>query len=474
MIFASLTFLLVFIPLLIAVYFVIPAKYNKARKYVLLLFSLFFYASGEPIYILLLLGCVLLTWLLSRRIEEKKCFCMIFAVIINLLPLIYFKYAGFIVENVATLTNTTIFHLPNTALPIGISFYTFQMIGYVIDLYRERILRQKNIAFLLLYILFFPQLIAGPIVRYKDVEDAIENNRVSWEKIKYGTGRFVIGLSKKVLIANQVGYIATEIMSHPLYSISTSLLWIAVIAFTLQIYFDFSGYSDMAIGLGSIFGFSFPENFKKPYMSTSITEFWRRWHITLGSFFRDYVYIPLGGNRVNIVRWVFNVSIVWVLTGLWHGAAWNFVIWGVYYAVLLVMEKGFDKVTVLFNWRVPMWIKWTLTMFFVTLGWAIFMADGYSVNELSTFISRLFRSAPLENKVTIASMNLFGYLPYMVLGVLISCPTGSIFERFMKRINQIENKALFVLHDIVILAMLVLCIIYLVGGSYNPFIYYRF
>ena len=211
---------------------------------------------------------------------------------------------------------------------VFLSTYTFQIIAYVIDLYKGKLVRQKNIAYFTLYIMFFPQLIAGPIVRYQEVDDAIENNRVTWEKIQSGIGRFIVGLSKKVLIANQVGYVATEIMSHPLQSVSTGLLWLAILSFMLQIYFDFSGYSDMAIGLGGIFGFTFPENFRKPYMSTSVTDFWRRWHITLGSFFRDYVYIPLGGNRVSSGRWIINVFIVWFLTGLWHGAAWNFAIWG--------------------------------------------------------------------------------------------------------------------------------------------------
>jgi Predicted membrane protein involved in D-alanine export len=298
------------------------------RKYVLLCFSIFFYAAGEPFYIFLILCCIWLTWLLSKRIADSDRMCLIFAIIINLLPLIFFKYAGFIIDNIIVLTGMTVLHIPKIELPVGISFYTFQIIAYVIDLYKGKLVRQKNIAYFTLYIMFFPQLIAGPIVRYQEVDDAIENNRVTWEKIQSGIGRFIVGLSKKVLIANQVGYVATEIMSHPLQSVSTGLLWLAILSFMLQIYFDFSGYSDMAIGLGGIFGFTFPENFRKPYMSTSVTDFWRRWHITLGSFFRDYVYIPLGGNRVSSGRWIINVFIVWFLTGLWHGAAWNFAIWG--------------------------------------------------------------------------------------------------------------------------------------------------
>lgn len=474
MIFSSLTFLFVFLPLLVVTYFVIPAKHNEARKYVLLSFSILFYAAGEPVYIFLILSCVSITWLLSKGIENGNKRCLIAAVVIILLPLILFKYSGFIVENIVALTKMTKFQVLEISLPIGISFYTFQILAYVIDLYKGDIKRQNNILFLALYIMFFPQLIAGPIVRYQEVQDAIENNRVSWNKIQNGAGRFIIGLSKKVLIANQVGYVAMEIMSHPLASISTRLLWLAVLSFTLQIYFDFSGYSDMAIGLGNIFGFSFPENFRKPYMSTSITDFWRRWHMTLGFFFRDYVYIPLGGKRVRTARWILNVFVVWILTGLWHGAAWNFAIWGGYYAVLLVIEKRIYSKWKGFNNRVVNCVRWFLTMFFVTFGWAIFSAEGYSISDLFSFLGRLFHGVKLENKVTIASMRLFGYLPYVFLGIIISFPSGIFIDRLGAKLNGIGNKAVAVTHDIVLIAILLLCIVYLIGGSYNPFIYYRF
>ncbi len=359
-------------------------------------------------------------------------------------------------------------------MPIGISFYTFQILAYVVDLYKGRVERQNNILFFALYIMFFPQLIAGPIVRYQEVQDAIENNRVSWDKIQYGAGRFITGLSKKVLIANQVGFVATEIMSHSLNSLSTKLLWLAVISFTLQIYFDFSGYSDMAIGLGSIFGFGFPENFNKPYMCISVTTFWKRWHITLGSFFRDYVYITLGGNRVGIVRWILNVCIVWILTGLWHGAAWNFVVWGGYYAVLLVLEKlVLQKVFKAEN-KFVIILRWITTMFLVSFGWAIFMADGYTMKELLAFLGRLFHGVKLQNRVTVASMGLFSYLPYVLLGAFISFPSGMIIEKIEEKFNGLENKAYAVVHDLAIIVMLLLCIVYIIGESYNPFIYYRF
>ncbi len=327
MIFSSLSFLFVFLPLLVIIYYSVPSQYDVLRKYILLLFSVVFYAMGEPIYIFLILGCVLITWYFSGKIASGSKYFLVLLIIINLLPLVVLKYSGFIARNMMTVIGVRL-DFPEISLPVGISFYTFQILAYLVDLYKGKVKRQCNVAFLALYILLFPQLIAGPIVRYQDVENAIENNCTSWDRLQYGFGRFIIGLSKKVLIANQVGFIVDKIMSQSISSLSSQILWLAVIAFTLQIYYDFSGYSDMAIGLGSIFGFTFPENFNMPYISTSISEFWRRWHITLGSFFRDYVYIPLGGNRVKTTRWIFNIFIVWILTGLWHGAEWNFAIWG--------------------------------------------------------------------------------------------------------------------------------------------------
>ena len=334
--------------------------------------------------------------------------------------------------------------------------------------------KQKNFLFLTLYILFFPQLIAGPIVRYQEVQDAITKNHVSWDNIQYGIGRFIIGLSKKVLIANQVGCVASEIRSHPLDSLSTGHLWLSVFSFALQIYFDFSGYSDMAIGLGSIFGFCFPENFNKPYMSLSVTDFWRRWHMTLGSFFRDYVYIPLGGNRVSKRRWIINVFIVWILTGLWHGAAWNYAIWGLYYAILLVMEKSFCSKWKNYNNKFVKCMRWFFTFFLVMLGWAIFLADDYSMSEFFYFIGRLLYAGKLESKVTIASMGLYGYIPFIMLGAFFAFPSGMIIDKIITRLNMIKSRAFDILNDSVLVLLLLLCIVYIIGGSYNPFIYYKF
>lgn len=471
MIFSSLSFLLLFLPLLFGIYFLIPPKYIKARKSTLLLFSVVFYTSGEPVYIFLIIFCIFITWLLSEQIEYRKKGYLYLVIAVNILPLVAFKYLGFILGNIIAITGINKLQVPDIPLPIGISFYTFQILSYIVDLYSGKIDRQKNIIYLILYVMLFPQLIAGPIVRYPDIQDAIENSRESWEKIQYGTGRFIVGLSKKVLIANQVGYISSEILSHPLNLISTFYLWIAIIAFALQIYFDFSGYSDMAIGLGKVFGFTFPENFDKPYMVKSIQEFWRKWHMTLGAFFRDYVYIPLGGNRVSTLRWIINVLVVWFFTGLWHGASWNYVIWGGYYAVLLLLEKGLER---LFLDRIPKYFRWFLTIFLVLLGWAIFMADGYSMNELGNFITRLFYSIPLKNRVTFASMGLYGYIPYLILGIIIVSPTWLLIEKIKDKFDDMNNKVYAYVNDTVLVVLLFLCIIYIVGGSYNPFIYYRF
>ena len=474
MVFSSLTFLLVFLPALVVVFFSIPSKIDKARKYVLLFFSILFYAAGEPIYIFLILGCVAITWLLSGKVEEGNKVYLTVAITINLLPLLFFKYSGFIIENINAFTGITALSMPRVSLPIGISFYTFQILAYVIDLYKGNVKKQKNFLFLTLYILFFPQLIAGPIVRYQEVQDAITKNHVSWDNIQYGIGRFIIGLSKKVLIANQVGYVASEIRSHPLDSLSTGHLWLSVFSFALQIYFDFSGYSDMAIGLGSIFGFYFPENFNKPYMSLSVTDFWRRWHMTLGSFFRDYVYIPLGGNRVSKRRWIINVFIVWILTGLWHGAAWNYAIWGLYYAILLVMEKLFCSKWKNYNNKFVKCMRWVFTFFLVMLGWAIFLADDYSMSEFFYFIGRLLYAGKLESKVTIASMGLYGYIPFIMLGAFFAFPSGMIIDKIITRLNMIKSRAFDILNDSVLVLLLLLCIVYIIGGSYNPFIYYKF
>ena len=333
---------------------------------------------GEPIYVFLVAASVSMTYLLSRQIENRNTGSFIMALIVVLLPLGFFKYSNFVIDNINRFFGCGISNI-NIVMPIGISFYTFQILTYVIDLYRGQVKRQNNIGLLTLYIFFFPQLIAGPIVKYADIEHALRSSNEDWDKIQEGTRRFILGLAKKVIIANQIGYIVDQITSTDFNRVSTSVMWLASIAFTIQLYYDFSGYSDMAIGLGKIFGFEFKENFNSPYLSLSVTEFWRKWHISMGTFFRDYIYIPLGGSKKGKLRWMINILIVWAITGLWHGANWNFVAWGLYYAFILMAEKLFwGKILK----KCPKFISWTYTFFVTVIGWTLFMLLASGVNNL--------------------------------------------------------------------------------------------
>ena len=471
MVFSSLSFLVVFLPILAILFFLTPAKWKNIRQYILLAFSLIFYGTGEPLYIFLIIACTLATWFLSSFVKEKRPFALILSILINITPLIITKYAGFLVGNFSALFGITGLHVPNIVMPIGISFYTFQVITYIVDLYRGKIERQNNPFLFSLYIMFFPQLIAGPIVKYTEIENALKTPEHCLDNVKYGVGRFIVGLGKKVLIANQAGYIASTILACNHDSLTTGMSWLCIVAYTIQIYFDFSGYSEMAIGLGSIFGFHFPENFKDPYTSGSVTDFWRRWHITLGRFFREYVYIPLGGNRVSKPRWMLNILIVWALTGLWHGASWNFVIWGLYYGFLLVVEKltGFSQ-------KVPKAIGWIVTMFLVMIGWGIFMCDGVSLGQMADFLKKLFFiHGGADNPATVGSLKLWGYVPFLILGVLISTPpVVALKHKFLSVYKQSSNRVMCVLCDIALIAVLGLSLLFLIGGTYNPFIYFRF
>ena len=471
MVFSSLSFLFVFLPILTVMYFVIPAKWKHARQYVLLAFSLLFYGSGEPLYIFLIIACISLSWLLSISVKKHSKWALVLSILINVIPLIATKYAGFILQNLSKLFGITGITIPSIVMPIGISFYTFQVITYIVDLYQGKVERQRNPFLFALYIMFFPQLIAGPIVKYSEMANELEKPDVNWRNIKYGVGRFVMGLGKKVLIANQAGYIASTIQGSSLNSMTTGMTWLCVVAYTIQIYFDFSGYSEMAIGLGSIFGFHFPENFDDPYTSRSVTEFWRRWHITLGRFFREYVYIPLGGNRVSRLRWVFNIFVVWALTGLWHGASWNFVIWGLYYGVLIVLEKvtGINK-------KLPKQIMWVLTLFCVIFGWGIFMCDSISLRQTIQFLAKLFFiSGEISDPVTIASLNLWGYIPFLAIGFFVTTPLwGSLIRKKIALLHKKSDVLMGVVDDVSLIIVFTVSIVFLMGGTYNPFIYFRF
>ena len=474
MLFSSLNFLLVFFPLLIAAYFLIPKRYTPARRYVLMAFSFIFYAAGEPVYFFAILFCVFVTWLLSSFVERKNKLCYIVSLLVNLIPLVIFKYLDFIIENVNLIP---FINIPKTGLimPIGISFYTFQMLTYIIDLYRGEVKKQRNFGYLALYIFLFPQLIAGPIVRYSDVELEIMEPKESLEGFKEGLGRFIKGLAKKMLIANQACYICDTIIENDLSRIAPGMMWLAVFAYTLQIYFDFSGYSDMAIGLGKIFGFNFLENFKLPYSSLSVSDFWRRWHISMNTFFRDYIYIPLGGSRCSMGRWVFNTLVVWGVTGLWHGASWNFIAWGLYYALLLMLEKFFlGKILK----AIPKFFSWAYTFFMTMIGWSFFMNDSNSIKEMFGFTLRLFGVGEVTNAVTVRALELEAYIPYLVIAMILASPIRILIKKGLEALGNSTRKLVAipynVVSDVVHVAALALCIAFIVGGSYNPFIYFRF
>ncbi len=470
MLFSSLTFLFGFLPVLMILYFVV--KPRKIKNIILLLFSLLFYAWGEPKYIFLMLITILIVYFFGLIIdkfdrEKKKIpkkISLIICIILVVGNLIFFKYTDFFIGNINALLKSNIKSL-SIILPIGISFYTFQILSYIIDLYNKKIKVQKNIISLSLYVSLFPQLIAGPIVRYETIEEEIDNRKENLNDIIDGTKRFIIGLSKKIIIANQMALLADMVFNNHTEAFGTSIVWLGTLTYTLQIYFDFSGYSDMAIGLGKIFGFHFLENFNYPYISKSVTEFWRRWHISLSSWFRDYLYIPLGGNRVSKIKWIRNILIVWLLTGFWHGAAWNFIIWGLFYAFLLLFEKlFFDKVLK----KLPKIINWMYTFLIIMIGWMIFRANNLS--ELLLFIKLMF-SYHKTDWTTILSDNLvtFNAIIYLIPAIILSFP---VIDKIRKKYK--DNTVYNIITDVILLGLFAVCIVYLVSSSYNPFIYFRF
>ena len=462
--FSSIIFLIIFLPIFLFFYFL--SKKTSYRNIVLLIFSLIFYAFGEPIYILLMLLSIIVNYFIAILIDKKKRkLYLIIAVIFNIGLLVFFKYTDFIIDINNFLFNKSFVH-KNILLPIGISFYTFQILSYVIDVYRGKVKVQKNILFLGCYITAFPQLIAGPIVKYETIESELVNRKTSMDLTYDGIRRFIIGLIKKVLIANNVGYITMHITSTSpsVYGFMGAL--ISMICYTLQIYYDFSGYSDMAIGIGKILGFHFPENFNYPYIASSVTDFWRRWHMTLSSWFKEYVYIPLGGNRVKWIRHIFNILIVWMLTGLWHGASINFVLWGLYYAVFLIIEKYLLKSVLE---KSPMILRHIYTMIIVIIGWTIFYNTNFS--DLGNIFMALFGKYGLGNmKVFIytQSFTVVNILSF-VFGIVFSMPVAKCLNDKFK-----NSKVYLVVRDITLILLFILCIVFLISGSYNPFIYFRF
>ena len=413
MVFSSLTFLLCFLPAVLLIYFAVP---RKAKNAVLFLASLVFYAWGEPVYVVLMIFSTILDYTCGRLVEKfrgtsKKKIGLIISVCCNLGLLIFFKYSDFFIATVNGIFKTNIPQL-NLPLPIGISFYTFQTMSYTIDVYRGDARMQKNIISFGAYVALFPQLIAGPIVRYQDIADQLDERTHSFDKFGDGVKRFVMGLGKKVLLANNIGLLWSMVSETEAAQLTLVGAWLGIIAFAFQIYFDFSGYSDMAIGLGKMLGFDFKENFNYPYLSKSVTEFWRRWHMSLGTWFRDYVYIPLGGNKKGLPVQLRNIAIVWILTGFWHGAAWNFVLWGVFYGVLLLIEKLF-----LLKWleKAPAVIGHIYALFTVLIGWVLFAFDDLSKGL--AFLKVMFGGgAGIVNSATL--YQLLSYIPLMIICII--------------------------------------------------------
>ncbi|MCI9271133.1 MAG: MBOAT family protein [Dorea sp.] len=469
MIFSSVFFVFLFLPIVLLAYFIVP---GRLKNVVILISSLIFYAWGEPVYIALMIFSIVYNYIAGIEIDYHReegrdgraKFVFLMSVVVNLLILGFFKYYGFVIDN---LNHILPIEIPNRALalPIGISFYTFQTLSYVIDVYWGNVKVQKNLIYFGTYISMFPQLIAGPIVRYADVEEQLSDRRVSLAKIGSGAAWFLRGLGKKVLLANNIGMAYDAIAALPGDEVSVLAAWIGCAAYTFQIYFDFSGYSDMAIGLGRMFGFDFMKNFDYPYTSTSITEFWRRWHISLGSWFREYVYIPLGGNRVSTPKHIRNLFVVWMLTGLWHGAAWNFIFWGIYYGVLLMVEK-YLFMDILE--RLPRIIRHIYTMLLVMIGWVFFFSP--SMGSAVAYIGRMFGigAAGLVNPTAV--YYLYNYILLFLVLIICSVPyTYKKFSGFMQRRRSRLGVAIAAY-----VAIFVLSAAYLVNATYNPFLYFRF
>jgi len=461
MVFSSAIFIFCFLPLLFLFYFCLP---KKCKNVVLLIFSLIFYAFGGVNYLFTLLLTVFISYLggiLIEKYNSKKKFILFLTVGLNLLFLIYFKYTGFILDNINNIFKVGI-DIPSIIMPIGISFYTFQSISYVVDVYKKEVGVQKNYFLLLLYVSLFPQLVAGPIVRYQTVEHEIEKRTTTLDDFCYGLERFILGLAKKVIIANQMGKLADIVFSDT--SFTTPVVWLGAIAYMMQIYFDFSAYSDMAIGLGRILGFKFLENFNFPYIAKSITDFWRRWHISLSTFFRDYVYIPLGGNRCSKFRQIFNMSVVWFLTGFWHGANYNFILWGLYYLVFLILEKYVFKNIIE---RIPNILRHILTLLIVLIGWMLFRLEDLSV--FKDVIVSMFNFNITSVSLSEARIYVETYFVYFILAFIFSTPIYYVVCDKLKKYKVFE-----VLKYIGLLVLFIITIMFLAQSSYNPFIYFRF
>ena len=468
MLFSSIVFLFTFLPAVVILYYLLPVRF---RNVILLLASLVFYAWGEPVYLFLMLLSILFNYFsgldIARNLQDKRAAkrSLVFNLIINLAVLGFFKYEGFVLD---TLNGILPVHISYHALPlpIGISFYTFQILSYIIDVYRGNVKVQTNLPNFALYVTMFPQLIAGPIVQYADVDEQLASREVSRTKFGEGSMYFIRGLAKKVLLANTSGMIFTEVSGLAKGNIAVMTAWLGAFAYMFQIYFDFSGYSDMAIGLGKMFGFEFNMNFNYPYVSKSITEFWRRWHISLSSWFRDYVYIPLGGNRVSKIKHIRNLLIVWFLTGLWHGAAWNFVAWGLYYGVILIIEKYLLSPVLD---RLPDVVRHIYSIVLVVIGWVLFFSSSFG--QAADYIRVMFGAgahgfADRESMYLLTS-NLILWL------ILIFGSTPLVHFRY-EHMLRTKKWNTTIINSVVYVALFIVCIAYLVTEIYNPFLYFRF
>jgi Predicted membrane protein involved in D-alanine export len=464
MLFSSIVFIFYFLPIVLAAYYLLP---KKCRNGVLLIASIFFYSWGEPVYVFLMIFSAVFNYIMAidigvaqRRGESGKS-SLVYTIIMNLFILCFFKYFGFLMDTINSIFNCNI-HYTSLALPIGISFYTFQALSYIIDVYRGNTKVQVDVFKFALYLALFPQLIAGPIVKYKDIAEQLDNRETNLEKFGSGCIRFIFGLGKKVILANSLGALYTTIQGLPDSNISVLTYWIGILAYTMQIYFDFSGYSDMAIGLGRMFGFEFMENFNYPYISKSVTEFWRRWHISLSTWFKEYLYIPLGGNRVTVPRHILNLLIVWSLTGLWHGASWNFVAWGTYYGILLIFEK---YIYGSYIEKAPEWAQHVYTMLIVMIGWVFFSSA--DLTAAAEYIKVMFGGGahPFANIYTLYIIRT--NLILIALGCVIC--TEEPYRQFTVFAKRHSLPGMLIMAGVFILS-----VAYLVFSSYNPFLYFRF
>ena len=468
MVFSSIVFLYIFLPVMLILYFIVPSKFKNA---VMIIASLIFFAWGEIGYILIMLLLAVMDFYCGNKINlyendnAKRKKYLIINVSVNLLILFFFKYADFIITNINLICNWNI-PLLNIPLPIGVSFNTFQSLSYIIDVYKRKVKCEKSFYNYLTYTTLFPQIIAGPIVRYETVDEELEVKNISLDNFSEGMKRFIVGLGKKVLIANNVGKLWNIIEVGGYSVLSTQLAWLGIIAFGVQIYFDFSGYSDMAIGLARIFGMKFDENFNYPYISKSITEFWRRWHITLGSWFRDYVYIPLGGNRKGIIKQIRNILLVWFLTGAWHGASWNFILWGVYFGIILMLEKIF--ILKILEKAGPILSRiYSITL--ILISWVIFAFEDLS--KIGEYIKSLFNIGKIEMVTNESLYYLTNYYIILVIAIILATP---LMKNITEKLERKNSKIISIAVSLVYIGIFGLSTASLVSDSFNPFLYFRF